>query len=173
MGIESSGIDRAGLEKEWANKEARLKLSTADRSLWDSCRYTVRPYVYFDKIFVVWTYLKGQPQVKDILAVTSMDSSFQDGVWVRMVSKVTRHEHLMTHSPRKIGNHELFAWVPYFNEVRFVSADWENLEAPRNLRLCACFKMKGRPEEPVEGVDYLTALHVFRSQWPQYKDTRF
>lgn len=176
MGSVSSGngFDRAAYEKEWANAEARLKLSSDDKAFWDTCKYTVRPFVYFDKILIVWSALKGQPQIKDILAVTSVDGSFQDGLWVRMRSKVTQQEFVVNHTPRKLPGLDIFAWVPFFNELRYVSASWDDPMAPRNLRLSVCFKMRHKPDDMlVENEVYLSELHVFRDRFPQYANTRF
>ena len=82
-----TGQDKATLEKDWAAAEARLRLSRDDKAAWNTLGYTVRPYVYFDKILVVWTIIKGEPQVKDIIAVTDIDGSFQGGLWVKAKSK--------------------------------------------------------------------------------------
>lgn len=172
----NSGLDKGTLEKEWANAEARLKLGKDDRAAWNKLTYTVRPYVYFDKILIVWTFEKDQPQVKDIFTVTSLDASFQDGLWVRAKSKVTGYEALLTHTPRRLApGLDVFAWLPFFNELRFQSADWNNPAAPRNLRLAVCFKMQEHPQATRlhEGVRYLSELHTFREQFPQFRDTRF
>lgn len=176
--IATGGIDRPALEKQWANQEARLKLGKEDKALWDAARYTVRPYVYYNKVLIVWAVIKGQPQIKEIFKVVGIDSNFQDGIWLRLYAEVAKREVLVTHSPRKLlPNINVFAWVPFFNELRFVSADWEDHNARRNLRLHACFKMHNSGDERnaalAEGRDYLSELHVFREQWPQYSDTRF
>lgn len=176
MGNESNpGIDKAGYEKVWANHAARLHLSEADKTLWHASRYTMRPFVYFDKILIAWTVLKGVPQIKDILHVTSLDASFQDGIWLRVQSKVHKGpEHMVTHVPRRLPGLEIFAWLPYFNELRYASAQWEDPSLPKNLRLAVCFKMRSKPDFPlVEGEDYLSELHTFREQFPQYAHTRF
>lgn len=177
MGSNTSAgpIDRPALEKTWANQEARLKLSKEDKALWDSARYTVRPFVYYDKVLVVWTILKGQPQIKEVLKVVGIDANFQDGIWLRVHAEVAKREILINHTPRRILDFDVFAWIPFFNEVRFVSPDWENPQARRNMRLHTCFKMRGRGDEPrpIEGQDFLSELHVFREQFPQYSDTRF
>ncbi len=170
----SGGIDRSAYEKDWANAEARLKLGGDDRQQWGASKYTVRPFVYFDKILIVWTLLKGQPQIKDIVAVVGIDISFQDGLWVRLKSKVTNNECVVNHTPRRILGLDIFAWMPFFNEMRYAGADWHDPEASRNLRLSCCFKMRHKPDETlIEGSQYLSELHVFRSRWPQYADTRF
>lgn len=167
-------LDKSALEREWVANEARLTLSPEDRIAWDTLRYTMRPFAYYDKIFIVWTLVKGEPQVKDILTVNAIDASFRDGLWVRLESDVTKQEYIVGNRPRRLGNLGVFAWLPFFNEVRFVSADWNNLTAPRNLRLSICFKMRHKFEEMLEErTDYLTELHAFRSRWPQYRDTRF
>lgn len=172
-----TGLDKATLEKEWANTEARLKLGKADKAKWGELSYTVRPYVYFDKILIVWTVVKGQPQVKDIFTVTSIDASFQGGLWVKAKSKVTGFESVINHEPRRLATGlDVFAWLPFFNEVRYANpVDWNNPTAPRNLRLSACFKMTQSPDTRLlrEGVHYLSELHVFRDRFPQYADTRF
>lgn len=167
-------IDRQQFEKTWANHAARLSLGDEDKALWATTRYTIRPYAYFDKILVAWTFEKGQPKVKDILTVLDATISFQDGIWIRIKSKVSQREQLLTHTPRKVTGLSVFGWVPYFNELRFASSDWDNPEAPKNLRLSVCFKMQERPDSPLlENIDYITELHVFRRQFPQYHGTRF
>jgi hypothetical protein len=177
MGNEVGGIDkadRAGYEKAWANQSARRTLNDEDKNLWAVARYTVRPYVYFDKILIAWSIVKGSPQVKDVLTVTALDASFQDGVWIKVRSKVSQRESLLTHAPRKLEGLSIFAWVPFFNELRFASSDWSDPAATKNLRLSACFKMQQRPDDVLqEGVDYLSELHVFREKFPQYANTRF
>jgi hypothetical protein len=175
----SGGIDRPTLEKQWANHEARLKLNKDDKALWDSSRYTVRPYVYYNKVLIAWTVVKGQPQIKEIFKVIGLDVSFQDGVWLRMHAEIAGCDVMLSHAPRRLlPNLEVLAWMPYFNEVRFASADWDDLNAKKNLRLHACFKMRSRGDEPVTGLireqhDFLSELHVFRELWPQYAVTRF
>lgn len=174
MSSTESKLDKGSLEREWANHEARLHLSPEDRSVWDALKYTVRPFVYYGKIFIVWHLVKGEPQVKDILNTVGIDASFRDGLWVRLRSEVTKEEFVITHKPRRLPGTGVFVWLPFFNEMRFVSADWMDPMAPRNLRLSVCFKMRHKHEEILEeGTDYLTELHTFRSRWPQYKDTRF
>ncbi len=170
----TSSIDRNALEKEWANREARLTLSDEDKKLWSSSRYTVRPYVYYDKILIAWHLQNGQPQVKDVLVVTGLDVSFSEGIWVRIKSKITSREVLVRHTPRRLPGLNVFCWVPFFNELRFTSGDWEDVQAKRNLRLSLCFRMPDRPDDNLaEGVDYLSELHVFREKFSQYRDTRF
>lgn len=176
MGNNNTGLDKVQLEREWANAEARLKLSKEDRNKWAEMGYTIRPFVYFDKILVAWTVVKGEPQVKDIFTVTSLDASFQGGVWVKAKGKVSGHEALFTHTPQRLApGLDIFAWVPYFNEMRFASQDWNNLSLPRHMRLSMCFKMEGNPLDIRlrEGAHYLSELHVFRSEFPQYANTKF
>jgi hypothetical protein len=176
----SSGqLDRPTLEKQWANQEALMKLSKEDRALWSTSRYTFRPFVYFDKIMVVWTVIKGQPQIKEVLKVVGIEASFQDGIWLRMQAEVAKREIMINHSPRRIlPGLDVIAWVPYFNELRFVGPDWDDPSTKRNLRLHACFKMRTRGDvDPgsviAEGHDFISELHVFREQFPQYASTRF
>lgn len=171
------GIDRPLLEKRWANYEARQTLSAEDRGLWDACQYTVRPYVYFNKVLIAWSVVQGQPQIKEIYRVVGLDVSFQDGIWLRMHAEVARRDVTINHVPRKLPGADVIAWVPYFNEVRFCSPDWDDPDANRNLRLHACFKMRDRADTQgafiQEGRDHLSELHVFRALWPTYKDVRF
>lgn len=176
MGSVLGQTDKATLERDWANAEARLKLNKLDKASWSAMGHTIRPHVYYDKILVVWQYAKGQPQVKDIFTTVAVDGSFQDGLWVMLRSKITGHESVVTHTPQRLTpDLEIFAWVPFFNEVRFVSQDWNNVNLPRNLRMGLCLKMREDPRKVRlrEGVDYLSELHVFRETFPQYSDTRF
>lgn len=170
-------IDRPALEKQWAANEARLKLGREDKALWDAAHYTVRPYVYYNKVLLVWSIINGRPQVKEVLKVVSIDASFQDGIWLRLRAEIAKKEIQINHTPRRLlPGLDVIGWVPFFNEMRFVGGpDWNDVNARRNLRLHACFKMRSRGDEhrPVEGHDYLTELHVFRDQFPQYADTRF
>lgn len=173
---ERVGLDKATLEKEWANTEARLRLNREDKGTWDALGHTIRPHVYFEKILIVFTALKGEPQIKDIFTAVAMDGSFQGGLWVRMKSKVTGVETILNHAPQRLApGLGIFAWVPFFNEVRF-TADERNPNSPRNLRMSACFKMTEDPHGAGllrEGLDYLCELHVFRSRFSQYASTRF
>lgn len=170
----SGKIDKGSLEREWANHEARLILSPDDRAAWDDMRYVVRPFVYYDKIFIVWHLVKGEPQVKDIFTATTVDASFRDGLWVRLRSSVTSQECIVSHRPRRLLDSGVFVWVPFFTEVRFVSADWSDPAAPRNMRLSICAKMRHNHELLLEErCDYLTELHSFRARFPQYRDTKF
>lgn len=179
MGIAVTGepIDRRALEKQWANHEAQ-KLGHVDRALWQAARYTIRPYVYFNKVLIAWTVVKGEPQIKEVFKVTGVDMSFQGGVALRMYANVAKREITLTHSPRRIlPNLDILAWVPFFNEIRFASADWGDLSSKKNLRLHVCLKMRENGDdmrvELVEGQDYLSELHVFREMFPQYRHTRF
>lgn len=177
MGSEIAGgvIDRSGYEKKWANEASRLSLSSDDKSLWSASRYTMRPFVYFDKILIAWDVVKGEPRIKNILNVIGMDASFQDGIWVKLQSKTQPGaDILITHTPRRLPGLDVFAWVPYFVEVRFVSADWETPNSNKNLRLSACLKMRERPDSVLrENCDYISELHSFRAQFPKYASTRF
>lgn len=171
-----TGLDKPTLEKDWANEIARLKLSRDDRAVWMRLGHTIRPYVYFDKILLVWTYDRGVAQILDVFTVTTVDASFQGGLWIRALSKTTNNETIITHEPRRLApGLDVFAWVPFFNEVRYVSADWNNPAAPRNLRVSCCLKMI---EDPLQGKlrdnqHYLSELHTFRAQHPQFRSTRF
>lgn len=167
--------DKATFEKEWAAAEARLKLGAEDKAKWMALGYTIRPYVYYDKILVAWTLVKGQPQIKDIFQAIAVDATFQGGLWVRLKSKVTDTEVILTHTPQRLTKDlDIFGWLPYFNEVRFASADWNNHTLPRSMRLNACFKMGANPApRPKENSHFLSELHAFREQFPQYRDTRF
>lgn len=170
-----TGQDKASFEKAWANAEAR-KLGKDDRAAWQRLGHTVRPFVYFDKILIVWTLKKGEPQVLDILAINGVDVDFQNGIWVNGTGKVSDHSFAITQRPQRIApGIDIFAWLPYFNEVRYSSQDWDNPSLPRALRLSACFKMAEDPRTGRlrEGAHYLSELHVFREQFPQYADTRF
>jgi hypothetical protein len=178
MGIAGQGgIDKTALEKQWANQEARSKLSKQDRTLWDAARHTVRPYVYFDKVLIVWTAVQGQPVIKEILKVSGLETSFQDGIWLRMHAEIAGRDITINHCPRRLlPNLDIFGWVPFFNEMRYASADWDDPGAKRNLRLHTCFKMRSDSRDirdVVEGHDYISELHVFRAIWPQYASTRF
>lgn len=167
-------LNKGALEREWASYEARLHLPSQDRADWDTLRFTTRPFAYYDKIFVAWHVHKGEPHVKDILTVVGLDASFREGLWVRLQSEVRKQEFIVSHRPRRLFDLNVFAWIPFFNELRYVSADWNDPAASRNLRLSMCFKMRHKYEEMLEeGVDYLSELHNFRSRWPQYRDTRF
>jgi hypothetical protein len=170
-----TSLDKAALEKEWAAAEARLKLNPVDKATWMSLGWTIRPYVYYDKILVAWSLVKGQPQVKDIFQAIAVDASFQGGLWVRLKSKVTDTEIVLTNTPQRLSpTLDIFGWMPFFTEVRYISADWNNLTLPRNMRLNACFKMVDDPmRNPREGKHYLSELHTFRERFPQYSDTRF
>jgi hypothetical protein len=175
MGSITAG-QKAALEKQWANNEARLKLSGADKTSWRSLSHTIRPFVYYDKTLIIWSLVKGQPNVKDILAVTNVDGSFNEGLWVHIKSKVTGLTTIIDSTPRRLmPGLEVFAWMPFFNEVRYTGADWNDPAASRNLRLAVCFKMAADPHAPRlhEGLHYLSELHVFRETFPQYADTRF
>lgn len=175
MGNAMTGQDKAMLEKEWIAAEARLKLSPADKAKWAGLGCTIRPYVYYDKLLVAWHLVKGQPQVKDIFQAVSVDANFQGGLWVCLRSKVTNEEITLTHTPQRLSaDLDIYGWMPFFNEVRYASADWNNLKLPRNMRLTACFKMVDNPDVRArEGQDYLSELHIFRERFPQYSDTRF
>jgi len=145
----------------------------AEQAVWGPLRYTQRPFVYFDKIFIVWAYVNGLPQVRDILVVTNVTLSFQTGTWLHLLSKVTGQTQIITHTPRQLQGHRIFAWVPYFLETRFVTRDWADANAPRHLKLQACFKSMASREQVLENVDYILELHEFRSTFPAYKETRF
>lgn len=170
-----SEIDKAGYEKSWANHAIRLKQADEEKALWSRSRYTVRPYVYFDKILIAWSVVKGEPQTDDVLTVTGMDASFTDGLWINFQSKLSGHaDFVITHVPRLLPGLDIFAWVPFFNELRFASEDWDDPLAPKNLRLSACFKMRSRPDESlIEGHHYLSELHVFREKFPKFRSVRF
>lgn len=177
MGTEHAGssIDKASYEKKWANHLARLNLNSSDKVIWNQSSWTIRPFVYYDKILVAWTIVRGEPQVKDILAVTSLDASFQDGVWITLQSKILGGpSQLVTHSPRRLNGLDLFVWVPFFNEMRFHGPEWDNPMSPRNLRLTMCIKMQSDPNHIYQdNRDFISELHVFRERFPQYADTRF
>jgi hypothetical protein len=175
MGIENTGIDRSALEKRWANEQARLTMQTEeDKALWAACRYTVRPFVYYNKILLAWRPVKGQPVIQEVLTVTDINVNFQTGTWVHMKGRVSGQEVVITQVPRRIlPNLDIVAWMPYFNEMRYSSQDWENPLSTRNLRLSACFKTRDKPDLIVEGQDYLTELHMFRERFPQYSKTSF
>lgn len=167
-------IDKDGYEKAWATALARQNLSPEDRTLWNEARFTIRPYVYHDKIFIVWSYKGGQPVIKDVFTVTNVEVSFQDGFWLKMLSKVHKgREVMVSHSPRRLPGLNVFAWVPYFMETRFASADWEDPTLTRTLRIQACFKMAGKPDKFFEEQEHLTELHVFRETFPSYRSTKF
>lgn len=170
-----TGQDKATLEKEWANAEAR-KLGKDDKAAWQRLGHTVRPFVYFDKILVVWTLKKGEPQVLDIFTVNGVDVDFTSGVTINASGKVSGHDITITQYPQRLApGINVFTWLPYFNEIRYSSQNWDNPSLPRALRLSACFKMTEDPrrERLREGIHYLSELHVFREQFPQYADTRF
>ena len=176
MGTERAALDfaeKSGYEKEWANNEARLKLSSEDRAIWNCCKCTIRPHVYFDKIFIVWSVKQGVPEILDVLTVESVDATFEMGIWVHAASKLTKAKHVITHTPRRLPGLDVFVWVPFFNEIRFASNDWNDVTAPRSLRVSLCFKTRDNKQRLVEGQHYVTELHVFRDQWPQYASTRF
>ena len=169
------GIDKATYEKEWANTEARARLNDTDKAKWAEMGHTIRPFAWWNKIFIVWTYVKGQPQIKEIFNTVSMDASFTDGVWVKLKSTITDRETIITQYPTRLApGLDLFAWVPYFNELRFASAEWSNPSLPRSLRMSVCFKSKFDPDKTSrEGIDFISELHVFRERFPQYRETRF
>jgi len=173
MGATSGAIDKDGYEKQWATAAARQNLSQEDRLIWNESRYTIRPYVYHDKILIAWSYANGEPVIKDIFTVQSVEVSFQDGVWLKLVSEVNRRETIITHTPRRLPDLKIFGWVPFFLELRFASADWDNPALARSLRMSACFKMMGKPDVFVANQDFLTELHVFRDMFPKYQHTRF
>lgn len=175
MGSEASGLDKPRYEKEWASQEARLKLDATGRHLWDSSRHTVRPYLYYNKIFIAWGIdANGEVVVRDVFTVISMDATFRDGFWIKLRDR-NRREHLITHTPRLLGDTDIFAWVPYFNECRWHSNDWSDPAAPKSLRLAVCFKMQSDPQclPLLREQDYLSELHHFRQQFPQFAKTRF
>lgn len=171
----SPALDKSALERAMAGAEARQKLNTKDKQAWDAFRTTVRPFVYFNKILVAWTLSKGQPQILDIFTVTSANISFQDGLWIVLESKVKDEEVIIDHTPRRLSaDLQIFGWMPFFNEMRYHGPDWHDPNSPKNMRLTACFKMVAAPSSAVsEGVHYLSELHVFREQWPQYQATKF
>jgi hypothetical protein len=174
--VQGRGIDRDHYEKQWANHEARLKLSPEDKMLWDAARHTFRPYVYFDKVLVVWSVIKGEPQIKEVFKIEGLETSFQDGIWLRLQAQIAKRTVTLSHTPRRmLPDLDIIAWVPYFNELRYASGDWEDLDSRKNLRLHACFKMRAQyPGTTLnEGQDYLSELHVFRAQFPQYAAVRF
>ena len=172
MGNEA-GLDKPRYEKEWSAQEARLKLSPEDRAAWDSASFTIRPYVYFNKIFIVWEFFGGQAHIKNSFTVISMDASFRDGIWVR-VRDQDGNESVINHTPRLLGRLNVFAWIPYFNEIRYHSNEWNDPTAPKALRLAVCFKTQHNPSEPLrEGSTYISELHHFRSQFPGFAKVRF
>lgn len=171
----SAAIDKGALERGMASAEVRSKLSAQDRSTWEGLRWTVRPYVYYDKILIAWGLTSGQPEILDVFTVEGIECSFQQGLWARLRSRQTGKEVIVTHTPRRLAPElRIFAWLPFFNEVRFHGPDWNNPSSPKNLRVSMCFKMPMSPKEPLrEGVQHLSEMHVFRDQWPQYSHTKF
>lgn len=165
--------DKATLEKRWAHTSVMFSCPEEEKAVWAPLRYTQRPFVYFDKIFIIWAYVNGLPQVRDVLVVTNVTLSFQTGTWLHIESKLTKAVQVVTHAPRQLLGHRVFAWVPFFLETRFVARDWADPAAPRHLKLQACFKSAASREQILEGVDYILELHEFRSAFPTYKDTRF
>jgi hypothetical protein len=172
MGSET-GLDKVRYEKEWAAQEARLRLDSESRSKWEASTYTFRPFIYYKKILVAWEQRGASIVVKDVFTVVSMDANFREGVWVK-VRDQSGKEHIITHTPRLLGDSNIFAWIPYFNEVRWHAGDWTDPTAPKSLRLAACFKMQYSPNDPLlDGQEYLSELHVFRHRFPEYAKTRF
>jgi hypothetical protein len=171
----SAAIDKGALERDMASSEVRAKLSARDRSVWEALRWTVRPYVYYDKILIAWAYTKGRPEILDVFTVESIECSFQQGMWARLRSEQLGEQVIVTHTPRRLSPElRIFAWLPFFNEVRFHGPDWHNPNSPKNLRVSMCFKMPMSPKEPLrEGVHYISEMHTFREQWPEYSTTRF
>lgn len=172
----SNGQEKAVLEKEWANAEARLKLGQDDKSVWSALRHTIRTFAYYDKIFVVWALIKGEPVIRDVFTVQSVDATFQGGLWIKASGKISGHEAVITQTPQRLApGLDIFAWVPYFNELRYASGDWSNYNLPRHLRSSVCLKMRHDPEDRFlgEGVVCITEMHLFRQRFPQYSQTRF
>jgi len=160
-------------EARWVNAEAMLKLSKAEAALWTRFRYVIRPYCYFNKIFVAWTYRQGVPIIKDVLTVMGIEVSFQEGVWMRLQSSTSAREIAINHTPRKLPNVDAFMWTPFVNEFRYAGPDWDDPNSPRNLRISSCIRMQHGHEFMEEGADYVWELHEFRSRFPQFKETRF
>jgi len=165
--------ERTRYEQIWAGQMARENLNPQDLLLWEQCRQVIRPHAYYNKIYVVWSLQGGAPVVRDVLAVVEASLALQTGIHIHLASRETRDNYVITASPSRIGNFEIFAWVPYFNEVRFAGRDYSK-PGGRNVRTTLCFKTfapVGAP--PVEGQDYISELHVFRKDWPAHADTRF
>lgn len=160
-------------ESKWASAEALTKLSKSDYMTWTQLRYVIRPYCYFNKIFIGWTLQHGVPSVKDVFTVVGLDVSFQEGVWVRLRSATSAREVIINHTPRKLPNVEVFMWTPFVNEFRYAGPDWEDPNSPKHLRISSCLRMQHGPEFLEEGADYVWELHEFRHRFPQFKDTRF
>jgi hypothetical protein len=158
-------IDKHVHELLWANAEA-AKGSYAD--LWYQFKSTNRVHGSVGSRFVLWQATPDGPAILQTFAIEDIGAEPASGVWFDMRGAWGAFQ--ITHTPTLLPGSSVFAWVPFFTDLRWVPSDFLDLNGPRRLTAPICIKTATNPlTDLAEGDHYLTARSDLLKRFPNLK----
>lgn len=132
---------------------------------WHLFRSTHKMYLYEGKVLVVWKHVNGQPCVKGLLRVRSVDLSFTVGLRLELQDTKTGYAFWIDAQPKE-ALPGIFLWTPAFCDVRFTPMRYDLPDSTRRLTIPMCCKTRSRSDRPQEGHSYILPLKEFSQLWP-------
>lgn len=155
-------------DKRLAVEAAYSTLTTAEFAAWQACRYTFRSSAHYDKIFVIWKYVRNQARVEGFIRMLEPSICAETGISIQIGLEIgeATYEMSLTHAPMPIFENKVFCHIPFIITA-FYTPDLRTKRMV--LRLPLVFKTEAKPWD-LDGGIRVTQLSDFRNEHPAYKD---
>lgn len=158
--------DKRYYETLWARQLAYQHLTDEDYQTWMHYRSVDKLYLEIGDAIVHWRHIDGDNVIVSRFVLTEV--CFSDkGLYYSLVEDGPRPAlQEIDHVPQPLGNTEVFAWIPHFNELRHHPENWEQMEYPAKMTVSLSLWQRSNPTKGLrESHDYLTTEHNFKKYW--------
>lgn len=152
-------LDKRQCEISWAGQQADRNLSKQERAAWGAYNSLHRVYLGLNYKLVHWKLIEGVPTIIASYRLADISTNSNGTAYTLYQNSIL---HFVTHKPALLGDTEVFAWVPYFNEFRHLPGDGDFSTGAGHTSVSLCLKQKSNPRHGAkQGHNYFTTLQEF------------
>lgn len=152
-------LDKRQCEINWASQQADRSLSRHDRVVWGAYNSLHRVYLGLNYKLVHWKLIEDVPTIITSYRLADISTNSSGTSYTLYQNNAL---HTVTHKPALLGDTEVFAWVPYFNEFRHLPNDDDFSTGAGHTSVSLCIRQKSNPQYgPKQGHNYFTTLKEF------------
>jgi hypothetical protein len=151
-------------EVELTFAQAKKYLSSDELEAWRDCRYTFRCLAHYNKIFILYAMLEGEPSIRGSITVLEPHICKNEGIGMQVrvdLKTGATYEVSVIQAPTPVYEEKVFIHVP-FNVTAFYLPRHQRMI----LQIPVVVKTQAKPWDAY-GVRVL-GLSAFKKEFPQY-----
>ena len=150
-------------ETDLLNKVISRNLTSFDQGLFNANKHISRHLCQRNKTFFIMALdNNSEPYIVEELAVDGVSADLTSGLKIFLSGTQSNYE--VSSVPQRLGNTDIFAWVPYYDICEYTPKGAADIH---NLRVSMCLKQPHAPRLPKLEVPFMADYATTKDMFPQ------